>query len=367
MLLRAVLPAAALGRGAAAALLPEGARAAGYSHDAGPVADNPGWMAQLEDSAVLSELSLPGTHDSLALHGGDAAQTQSMALAEQLRSGVRALDVRCAHVNDTCRVHHGVVDQRTDLDAVLGTLAAFLAANPLEAVLVRLGGAGTSPSGNSRPWEETWASYARRHNALRTRAQGPLIWPEARGRCRPCQQNPTLGEVRGRVVVLQDFGVRWPACYGIPYPDVFSVQDQWELESNWDLYNKWEAVKSKLDEAASGPLNRLYVNYLSAASGAFPYFVSSGQRSPSTEAPRLTTGRMASQGDDSWPDFPRVYCVFDLCEIAFEGINTLTASYLRGSKKRIGVVMADFPGPDLIESIIAQNQQRRWTNEPLHL
>lgn len=332
------------------------ARLAGYSHDAGAVTVNPAWMARLQDSTLLSELSIPGTHDTMALYGGDAAVTQSMSLDEQLYSGIRAVDIRCAHVNNTCSVHHGIVDQHADLETVLSTLGRFLADNRKEAVLMRIGCAGAAASGNTRTWEETWKSYAQRHNAMRTKKQGPLFWPDGLGQC-GTGFNPTLGDVRGRVVILQDFGIRWPACFGIPYPDAFSVQDHWELKSNWDLYKKWESVKGKLDEAASSPRRYLHMNYLSAASGAFPYFVSSGQQDPATGSPRLLTGETTSSCHDKWPDFPRVHCLMGECSIAFEGTNNLATQTLAGKKGRVGVIMADFPGPALINQVIAQNLQ----------
>ena len=72
-----------------------------------------------------------------------------------------------------------------------------------------------------------------------------MFWPPASRNC-IAKVNPTLDEVRGRVVVLQDFdgesGEPWRKCDGIPYPNAFSVQDEWKLSSNWELYGKWEAI-----------------------------------------------------------------------------------------------------------------------------
>jgi hypothetical protein len=41
--------------------------------------------------------------------------------------------------------------------------------------------------------------------------------------------------------------------------------------------------------------------------------------------------------------------------VAFEGTNVLAAQWLSERKERVGVIMADFPGPDLISAVIRQN------------
>src|SRR5438874_2499396 len=66
----------------------------GYSHDSSIGYNNSDWMGALPDQLRLSELSIPGTHDSMSFHGGDAVQTQSMPLSTQLESGIRVLDIR---------------------------------------------------------------------------------------------------------------------------------------------------------------------------------------------------------------------------------------------------------------------------------
>ena len=69
-----------------------------YAHDIRPQADNPNWMSVLPDSVRLSELSLPGTHETMSLFGTDSVKNQTMTLPLQLESGIRVLDIRCAIV-----------------------------------------------------------------------------------------------------------------------------------------------------------------------------------------------------------------------------------------------------------------------------
>ena len=67
---------------------------AAYSHDYRAVASNPNWMAGVDGTKKVSELSLPGTHDTMSIRAGDAWQNQTMTLAQQLTSGVRVFDMQ---------------------------------------------------------------------------------------------------------------------------------------------------------------------------------------------------------------------------------------------------------------------------------
>ena len=118
-------------------------------------------------------------------------------------------------------------------------------------------------------------------------------------------------------------------------------------------------VKKHILKAKNGHQDTLYMNYLSAAKGSFPYFVASGHSSHGTSAPRLSTGLTTPGWSSSYPDFPRVSCFIGICTIAFEGINTLTANYIArrdiASDRLPGIIMADFPGKRLIDNIIHLN------------
>lgn len=301
---------------------------AAYSHDSYNGSVNPKWLTTLPDTLPLSQLSLPGTHDSMALYGGDIPQTQSMDLETQLNAGIRVLDIRCWHIANNFQIAHGVVLQNASFSDVLDTVDAFLAANP---------GLFWVPNGSS---------------------------------------NPTLGAVRGKVVMLQNFA---GVLQGISYSSLENqgtVQDNYELTTNWDLYGKWQQVKSQIMSASTGDSNKIYLNYLSGATGAFPYFVASGHSSHETGAPQLMTGLTTLTSPNTYPDFPRVSCLGSLCSIAFLGTNQLSSKFIADLKtnyatlnrmyqslnlnirlsKRVGIIMADFPGISLINNIIAMNR-----------
>jgi hypothetical protein len=109
------------------------------------------WMAGLPPQTNLGALTIPGTHDTLAIHGGlfpsyyeaqedhgDGAAT----LDAQLNAGVRAIDIRVRVVNNDSAfaIHHTDVYQNANFDDVLTHARAFLSAHPGETVLMDLHG-----------------------------------------------------------------------------------------------------------------------------------------------------------------------------------------------------------------------------------
>lgn len=56
------------------------------------------WMSRLPETVPLCQVSLPGTHDSCALYDGLSfgfAKCQVWHLKDQLKAGVRFIDIRC--------------------------------------------------------------------------------------------------------------------------------------------------------------------------------------------------------------------------------------------------------------------------------
>lgn len=335
----------------------------GYRYDASIGTRNPDWMAAYPDSLRISELSIPGTHDTMSDGpGGHIVQNQTASLQEQLLAGVRALDIRCRHIGDRFAMHHGSQFLGTFFgNDVLRVCQDFLKAHPGETILMRIKSEHTE-EGNTREFYETFEWY---------RSQYPsLFWSPGDS------DNPALGEVRGKVVVLknfnsfEDYGINWPSALGKATgagADDRGVQDWYALTTNWDLYEKWTYVRDHLKRARDGDSNQLYFNWLSAAYGSFPYFVASGHSNPATGAPRLSTGLTTPGWKDSYPDFPRVNCFLGICTIAFEGTNVLTTDKLNlwyffgkwlgfDPHPRVGIIYADFPGPGLINAVIRTNQ-----------
>ncbi|MGO4701476.1 phosphatidylinositol-specific phospholipase C domain-containing protein [Dyella sp. 2RAB6] len=315
-----------------------------YYHDSGDLPQRADWMRQLPDTTRLSEMSIPGTHDSAALkYGGDIVLTQSLTITRQLNGGVRFLDLRARHINNVFAMHHGPVYQGAMFGDVLGEMIDFLRRHPSETIIARLK-EEHDPAGNTRSFEQTFKSY---------------YDPNRQWFASPGENNPSLGTLRGKILILADYS-RSDRSYGRSYGGL-NAQDAYSVSTNWDLYGKWEKVKSQLSKAAESRNGTIHINYLSASGGAFPYFIASGKSSPGTHAPQLVTGRTTiGAWADSWPDFPRTACLGSWCTIEFLGTNGLTVNYLNGKSWRgLGIVAADFPGPDLIGALVRANANTR--------
>lgn len=197
------------------------------------------WLAGIDGSTRLSQISIPGTHNSGATQESwpGTAKCQNLTIADQLNLGVRLLDIRCRHIDDAFAIHHGPVFQGLSFRDVLDQVTGFLNANPRECVLMSVKEEFTD-SGNTRSFEATFDSYV---------AARPASWWLGSG-------VPTLDSVRGKIVLLRRFAAT--ATQGIDathWPDNtrfdanhLSVQDDYQVS---DAANKWRQVSAALDAA----------------------------------------------------------------------------------------------------------------------
>ncbi|MDY7233339.1 phosphatidylinositol-specific phospholipase C domain-containing protein [Hyalangium rubrum] len=275
-----------------------------YNHSGSIDTSHPDWMSVLPGSTSIAALSIPGTHDTMAFTstGGDLTQTQSLSLRSQLDAGIRALDIRCRHISNSFTIHHGVVYLNTNFDDVLTTAIQFLREHPGETLLMRVKKEHTEEN-VTRSFHQTFEAYRDQP------AYSPYIW---RG-----THVPTLGEVRGRIVILDDFG---GGAYGVSWGSL-QLQDDWTVDTLFDIDDKWNKVRTHLDQTTAGAPSTLYVNFLSGSSVlAFPYMVAGGDG------------------------------------LSNRGVNDYAIDHLVGGHaQRAGVMMMDFPGAGLIDAILALN------------
>lgn len=226
---------------------------------AGAFAAGGNWMTPLAGTLPLSQLSIPGTHDSGArfepLSG--TAKCQNLTIREQLDAGVRFLDIRCRHVNDAFAIHHGQVYQNINFSKVLDATYGFLAANPGETVIMSVK-EEYKASGNTRSFEATFDSHV---------ALNPSKW-------RLASAIPTLDEARGKIVLFRRFGAistpkginaaKWPDNTTFGSGGSLRVQDHYAVSDN---DTKWNRILAMLNEARDGPDNTLHVNFSSGYIG----------------------------------------------------------------------------------------------------
>ena len=205
------------------------------------------WMAAHGDPTPLQKLTIPGTHDSGARFGGLWTECQNTTIAQQLDSGIRFLDIRCRVTGGSFAIHHGAFYQNLMFGDVLVACWNFLAAHPTETVLMRVKQEYSSDS--DATFRAIFDDY------LDNRGWRPLF--------RIGDGVPTLGEARGKVVLLADNG----GLPGLRWADGahFDVQDDYQAEP----FAKWPKIRDQFREAATRP-GPFYVNFVSTAAGLPP-------------------------------------------------------------------------------------------------
>lgn len=152
------------------------------------------WMAAIPDFHTLSQITIPGTHDSMALYGGPEVERQAWSLSDQLRAGIRFLDLKVFGLGDTLYVMHGVLYQRSTLKEVLDTVRAFLSEYKSEAVLIRV-----------QPESFEKSTVNKMVQSLIGNDQN--VWVSS--------GMPSMGQIRGKIVFVQ----KSTFTLGIPFID----------------------------------------------------------------------------------------------------------------------------------------------------
>ncbi|MDQ0110161.1 1-phosphatidylinositol phosphodiesterase [Chitinophaga terrae (ex Kim and Jung 2007)] len=216
------------------------------------------WMGAINDNTSLSALSIPGTHDSGARVEpvSGTAKCQNLSIREQLDAGTRYLDIRCRHIGDAFAIHHGSIYQNLNFNDVITACYDFLATNPTETIIMSVK-EEYDPSNNTRSFEQTFDSYTQAN---------PSKWVLG-------ATIPTLGSVRGKIVLLRRFGAsntpkgidatNWAdnTTFSINNGNAnLRVQDQYVVPDN---NGKWTSITNLLSEAYSGSSSVLYLNYTS--------------------------------------------------------------------------------------------------------
>ncbi|WP_328743140.1 phosphatidylinositol-specific phospholipase C domain-containing protein [Streptomyces caniferus] len=200
------------------------------------------WMSALDDSTPVQRLTIPGTHDSGARIGGPWVACQNTSVAAQLAAGIRFLDVRCRAIDSVFAIHHGAFYQELMFGDVLNACRAFLQTHPSETVLMRV----------KQEYSEVGAEEFRRifGSYLDDKGYRSLFRLDA--------GLPTLGQARGRVVLLADSdglgGVRYAD------PQLFDIQDDYMAEP----FGKYPKIEAQFRKAVTQP-GKLFVNYVSTS------------------------------------------------------------------------------------------------------
>ncbi len=237
------------------------------------------WMKDLPDDKPISEVVLPGTHDSATqfVHLGFLAKCQALSIEDQLNTGYRYFDLRVEiDAEKGLKLKHGFLDCQTGGAPWSGTLYAdrlfasfrlFLKEHPTEFIVISV----KQEHGDGDPADiGRWVTLLSDLDGKYLLAADTL---------------PTVGEARGKIVVMrryEDEGKQGPAG-GVPFiwndqgnrgnttlaaesydqgSYLLTVQDRYKYDSD----DKWKAFTDTLAYAASaGNAGKpeLIVNFLS--------------------------------------------------------------------------------------------------------
>ncbi|PHH49967.1 1-phosphatidylinositol phosphodiesterase [Ceratocystis fimbriata CBS 114723] len=168
------------------------------------------WMSRMRDDVPLSQLVIPGTHGSMTDSVDNSLfQTQNVPLAQQLIGGIRYIEITCRYMDQKMAVYHRNADTGYSLDNVLTTLYDFLDHEPSETIILRIQESGTF---DFNTFFDSMEGYFAPGSELGDRAVQHIYVGNSDD-----ATLPTLGEARGKVVILQDFKSSPRGPYGIPW------------------------------------------------------------------------------------------------------------------------------------------------------
>lgn len=231
--------------------------------------DQRGWMASIKDETCISEISIPGTHDSCALYEPvhPSAKCQNYTIKDQLEMGVRFLDIRGVALINKIGVVHGPIYQARKLDYILDECYSFLEENPTETIIMSVK-EDFSLGGSGKKFNSLVEKYiSERSDRWFTENRLPL-----------------LGEVRGKIVLFNrynrdsDLGIstaKWidnESFKNIQQSFSLHVQDYYHIEK---VEDKWEQAEALFEEclACKNRSENLYVNFMSGYTGIIPNIV----------------------------------------------------------------------------------------------
>ncbi|KAM9313325.1 uncharacterized protein PAF06_011320 [Gastrophryne carolinensis] len=266
-----------------------------------PVITLPDWMSHLPDHLPLASLAIPGTHNTMALYGGPVVECQSWSLLNQLKAGIRFLDIRPRHYGNQLAIFHSVAFQRTYLDQVLNDTVAFLTEHPREMVLMRI-------KEENDAYQVSRSYYKSVAKVINQTGEQWFLKNSSLS---------TLGKARGKIVILQEFSSNGEGPdFGPLYPGDMSISDEY-IVTNDSV--KWAEIERHMKVAQDGDPDTVYLTFCSG-----------------THWLLYTPKDLASKIN------PRV-------------LDYLITNTSSARKRSVGVVIMDFPGAHLVRQIILDN------------
>ena len=176
------------------------------------------WMRYIDSRAELTEINIPGTHDTATKNIFDlGSRCQNTTVGEQLYMGIRYLDLRLEYKDGSQYPEHIVLNhgglecededgEKLYLSKVLKDIYDFLENHPSETVVVLVNETNNSDKEKEKLIKEFMDTYTA--DTIVNPATGRPYWYKE-------NRIPALGEVRGRIVLLRRFDYSGDSSAGV--------------------------------------------------------------------------------------------------------------------------------------------------------
>ncbi|MBE8587140.1 phosphatidylinositol-specific phospholipase C domain-containing protein [Xenorhabdus griffiniae] len=287
------------------------------------------WMSCIDDSKSLACISIPGTHISCARKGASgqpsivdrniATQNSDCTITKQLEDGIRYLDIRCCAINDVFTIHYDKFYLNINFGDVLNECISFLEYNSSETIIMRI-----KQEGSSTPDSE----FLKIFNTHYSFYHSSMYLESA---------IPTLGEVRGKIVILSNV-LTLP---GIPYSSI-KVQD---VNVHYDEPRKKSKIIDFVNESTKSNRNNdkpeIYLNHCGAPE----------------DPTSVITG---------YPESFAKPLLLNLVHEFKEGLGCDLVDNSKNEAPHIGIIVMDFYTDAMVAEIVKRNENRNLYNLPIY-
>ncbi|KAL1893181.1 hypothetical protein Sste5346_006613 [Sporothrix stenoceras] len=336
------------------------------------------WMAGLPDDQLISEFTIPGTHDSCARSNIPFVRTQYLSISQQLALGIRFFDLRLRrHKDGKLYCYHGGIPidypKYLSFETVMNAIWSFMwngsnledtsdVPPPTETVLISINNDDQSQEQKDNP--------AIFYGAVSGAIASTPAWPSGQHRWHTEPLTPKLGDVRGKAVLLRryagDPAIQPAGRQGLDLsawlddnPDFTIVtptqvrvrlQDKWKFAYRISLHDliasKGEFVQKMMENATGSSADSAephdwYINFCSAVGDP-------AEHGEIAEAKWIAVGAHSNYIGKWVP-----------------GMNVLTNEFLQknygatSGRARLGVVNLDYPelpeSNDVVARLIESN------------
>ena len=222
------------------------------ANDMGKTDKYANWMSLLPDDRYLSELNIPGTHDSATanVEGSWNASYNKVAcqkyfIEQQLYAGVRALDLRTRwHGDDMVMVHgdfichtpdHNNRSKNKTFRSVLDTVIRYLKAHPTETVIATLKIDSGDKDKGRLALVNILNEYTERYPD-RFYCWTGTAYPDTLAGTQGRMTSPTLGQARGKIVLMTRVdmsGAGESSLYSYTGPDLTQWDDSYKDRNHY--------------------------------------------------------------------------------------------------------------------------------------